>query len=375
MLPVFISDFSDVAPPYLVPQQDGLRWLAEAHAVAEGGLLNEERVRFYQKMLQRFGCHEPAIERRGTWLKDYTHLSWDGMRLHRLHENPRGAGMDERMRFFDEVTNRVVAEIFAQWEDEIPSDAIHVTCTGYSSPSSFQRWLGQKHPSVLVTHAYHMGCYASIPAIRMAAGFLSLGRKGAPVDVIHTELCTLHLNPGDHNPEQLVVQSLFADGVIGYRVRDESKSPAGLSLRLLAVAERLVPGSAELMKWVISEHGMAMTLSREVPTILKGVAEDFVGSLFHQAGLNFHDAKAEALFAIHPGGPKIIDSMESLLELKSWQTEFSRAILRSRGNMSSATLPYIWRDIAKSDCSKGQKIVSLAFGPGLTIAGAILEKN
>ena len=65
-----------------------------------------------------------------------------------------------------------------------------------------------------MTHAYHMGCYAAMPALRIAAGFVATGSRR--VDSSHTELCSLHLDPTDHRLEQLVVQSLFADGLIRY---------------------------------------------------------------------------------------------------------------------------------------------------------------
>ena len=87
-------------------------------------------------------------------------------------------------------------------------------------PSAAQRLVAAKGwgAATRVTHAYHMGCYAAFPALRMAAGFLSapdsLRASGLKrVDVVHTEMCSLHMNPLHHAAEQLVVQSLFADGV------------------------------------------------------------------------------------------------------------------------------------------------------------------
>jgi len=68
-------------------------------------------------------------------------------------------------------------------------------------------WLGR---STEVIHAYHMSCYASLPTIRLAAGLVATGKSR--VDIVHTEMCTLHMDPSQHLPEQLVVQTLFADG-------------------------------------------------------------------------------------------------------------------------------------------------------------------
>ena len=54
-----------------------------------------------------------------------------------------------------------------------PSDVVHVSCTGYVSPSAVQRLIERKHWNVRTqaTQVYHMGCYAALPALRVAAGF------------------------------------------------------------------------------------------------------------------------------------------------------------------------------------------------------------
>ena len=81
----------------------------------------------------------------------------------------------------------------------------------------------------------------------------------------------------------------------------------------------------------------------------------------------------KAVFAIHPGGPKIIDSIAHGLDLSEEQVSASIKILKSRGNMSSATLPHVWQQILSENYEDRQPIVSLAFGPGLSIFGSIFE--
>jgi predicted naringenin-chalcone synthase len=63
------------------------------------------------------------------------------------------------------------------------------------------------------------------------------------------------------------------------------------------------------------------------------------------------------------------------LQLKEHQMEHSQNVLREYGNMSSATLPHIWKEMLEDDrVPSGTPIITLAFGPGLTICGAVLEK-
>jgi predicted naringenin-chalcone synthase len=189
---------------------------------------------------------------------------------------------------------------------------------------------------------------------------------------VHTELCTLHVHPDDHAIEQLVVQSLFADGLIRYTMTPDDRGPG---LRLIASCEQLVAGSADAMSWRVSDHGMQMTLARDVPERIAGVLRDFVIDLYRRGGRDLDAAKA-SVFAVHPGGPRIIERVRQVLELDEAQVRASRGVLRDHGNMSSATLPHIWMRIAADpEVAPGTLIASLAFGPGLTVCGALLEKQ
>ena len=100
---------------------------------------------------------------------------------------------------------------------------------------------------------------------------------------MNTELCTLHFNPGDHSPEQLIVQSLFADGHIRYSLvpgDDRSLPDSGGGFEILAVREEIVPHSLDQMTWVLSERGFQMTLSRDVPGKIASCLPRFLSNLF-----------------------------------------------------------------------------------------------
>jgi predicted naringenin-chalcone synthase len=129
------------------------------------------------------------------------------------------------------------------------------------------------------------------------------------------------------------------------------------------------------MGWTLGDRGMLMTLAREVPEIIVGALKDFLKGLFASAGLRPEEALGRGLFAVHPGGPRIIDQVAAHLELSPEQVAASRAVLYDCGNMSSATLPHIWARIAADDSvHAGTLVASLAFGPGLTVYGAMLRK-
>jgi predicted naringenin-chalcone synthase len=368
---LLLGGFSAHIPETRFEQGQSLDWLAEAHAMAEAGMRGldpDARAEFARRMrraIGRFSCDPGNILARASVLADFRTHAWDDMTIYDLTRHPRGRGTAERIaRFADEV-ERYFGVAYAA-ETEPPPDLIHVTCTGYAAPSGAQRLIAKRGwgDATRVTHLYHMGCYAALPALRIAAGF------GGRVDIVHTELCTLHLDPGDHSPEQLVVQSLFADGLIRYALRPGGDRDPGL--QVLSDGERIIPDSAQSMQWIVGDAGLRMTLARDIPDQIAGAVRDFVDEICARAGV----APARARFAIHPGGPKIIDRVAEVVGLDETQIEHSRAVLAEHGNMSSATLPHIWMRLLRDPrVPPGTPIVSLAFGPGLTIAGATLRKQ
>lgn len=364
-----LFDFRMQRPAMEVEQARALEWILAMHLESEatrGAMGAEERAKFesrMRKLVFRCGCQPSQIARRGYALEDVKEV-------YDVARTPRGEGALARMRVYERETARLFDRLFDG--EDAPEEIVHVTCTGYVAPSAAQSLVARRGwgERTRVTHAYHMGCYASLPALRVAAGCLATS-DSRRADVVHTELCTLHLDPTDHSIEQIVVQSLFADGCMRYAVAREADAP---SLRCVATAERTLPDSAGSMRWVMADWGMQMVLARDIPEKVGGVLRAFVSDLLARARLSMGDLP-RAAFAVHPGGPRIIDAVRETLELDERQVATSRGVLRDYGNMSSATLPHVWqRMLADERIPRGTPIVSLAFGPGVTVSGAVFVK-
>jgi predicted naringenin-chalcone synthase len=380
MRSAYFSDFRAVPARHSSPQEDSLRWLAAAHAEAQAaaavpaGDARESRLVF-EAQLSRYGGRPGQIARRGHELPDFLSQDWDGHRVFRLRQSPRGLGLAERTDFYAEAAERLVAAALPP-ETAAPAHLIHVTCTGYVSPSAAQTLAARRGWPTTVTHCYGMGCAGAFPAARMAAAFASSlpGFAGAAqrADVVHTELCSLHLDPSDHAPDQLVAQGLFADGCVKYSVFPER--PAAPALELLGLREVLLPGCEDAMTWRPGPAAMRMTLSKAMPVLVLRRLKPFIEDLLAAAGAGL-DALAGCAFAVHPGGPRIVDAAREALGLSEEQVAWSRAVLREHGNMSSATIPYVWRAILEDPAvPSGTLVPSVAFGPGLTVSGAVFRK-
>ncbi len=362
---VALTGFESVLPTHVMGQTEAVAFCAEMHAnavFAEGHKLvvggdyqlTPESVR---SLALRYAIKPTQIARRY---------------FENLDLGVANANIYERAIYYGERAHEVLKELYPA-KGVRPAHIVHVTCTGYLSPSAPQRLVDDNHwnGQTDVTHAYHMGCYAALPAVRMAEGLVAA--RSPNVDIVHNEMCSLHFSTNDHSIEQLLVQSLFADGHIKYSAVPVDEAASGF--RVLNIGEQIVRDSHQDMSWAPTGLGMKMSLSKDVPSKIGGSLRSFLMRLLGaQDEQIFAKTLREADFAIHPGGPKIIEAVQSILELRPDQVVASQEVLKERGNMSSATLPHVWQKMLAQKGEPNKLVVSLAFGPGLTIFGALFER-
>jgi predicted naringenin-chalcone synthase len=108
-----------------------------------------------------------------------------------------------------------------------------------------------------------------------------------------------------------------------------------------------------------------MGLSPKVPEAVRDHVAPVVDGLLDRNGLTREEVTA---WAIHPGGPAIVDAVGEALGLDDEALEPSRATLREVGNCSSATVLMVLERLRPTGPT-----VALAFGPGLTLYGALLR--
>ena len=378
----YLSHFQTIRPSFESSQEHILEWLLAAHTKAEAttrqqDIHSPQINRFHEELkekLHRVSCKPDTIFRRGHEIKDFLHKNWSGMELYRLEELPQGEGLGKRNQLYAAIVDGIFERYYPE-QSAPPHDLIHVSCTGYASPSGAQKIVAKRNwgKQTMIAHAYHMGCYASIPALRIAFGLnKNQNNKEGCTDIVHTELCTLHYNPARHATDQLIIHSLFADGFIKYSALSEKKGP---SLKIWGILEQLIPNSTELMLWNLDSYGFSFFLDKEIPLQIARSLPGFFKELCERAGVKETEIIDKAIFAIHPGGPKIIKYIKKYLGCSDTQIQISYSILNKYGNMSSCTLPQMWSEICEdSQIPDGTKVVSIAFGPGLTMAGVILEK-
>jgi alpha-pyrone synthase len=197
-----------------------------------------------------------------------------------------------------------------------------------------------------------MGCYAAINAFKLARHIVRSEPK-ARVLAVNLEMCTLHLQ---ETPDLETILSflLWGDGCAASLITAEEE---GLELESFHAV--LLPQSRELITWIIGDIGFDMVLSGQVPAAIQTALTSGTSEILNGTPLDEID-----LWAIHPGGRTVLDAVERALALDPTKLAASRGVLRDFGNMSSATVTFVLREIARN-ARPGEAGCAMSFGPGL----------
>ena len=247
---------------------------------------------------------------------------------------------------------------------------IVVSCTGMYAPGldiDLVKSL-KLNSNIHRTCINFMGCYASFNAIKLADTFCR-AEPNAKVLVVCTELCTLHFQK-ENTENNMLANALFADGSAALLI--ESQPRKGVNLLPESFYCDLAYEGEQDMAWSIGDLGFEMQLSSYVPAVIQKGIGKLTSSLLSNISQKLSDI---SYFAIHPGGKKILEAIEQELHVDKEQNHFAYAVLKKFGNMSSPTVLFVLNEVLKSvhGNDDGKRILSFAFGPGLTLESMVLE--
>jgi alpha-pyrone synthase len=277
---------------------------------------------------------------------------------------------------------KAVAKLGA-FDPRLVTHLVVASCTGFYAPGLdvelvSELGLGRDVSRIQVGF---QGCHAGLTSLRLADSLCRADRE-ALVLVVCIELCTLHLQiePSDDN---LLANSLFGDGAAALFVAGSRSGPALAAasggaggagtadrLEIVAAGSWLEPGTQGEMAWELGDTGFQMRLSALVPRILGLNTGQFLATALALPPEQVRDLD---FWAVHPGGPAILDQVERSLGLGPESLDASRAVLRDYGNMSSPTVFFVLARAWDELPAMAGRGVALAFGPGLTLEAVLLE--
>ncbi len=278
--------------------------------------------------------------------------------------------VNEAKRLLPELAGRAIDRCPGIGVDDI-THVITVSCTGFFNPGPDLCLVDSLGLSSAVQRYQlgFMGCYAAIPALRMADQFCRAD-PSAVVLVTCIELCTLHMqSSGDL--DSVVANSVFADGLAAALVSARQPAAGQRAFAISHFASGLAREGVNDMAWDIGDTGFKMILSKYVSRIIGAGIKEIVDAAFAASG---RSADGIRTWAVHPGGRAILDTVESSLNLRPEDIAASRETLSRYGNMSSATILYVLAAVLHDPGTRdGESVCALAFGPGLTIETSVLD--
>jgi alkylresorcinol/alkylpyrone synthase len=236
-----------------------------------------------------------------------------------------------------------------------------VTSTGIATPSIDALLVNRLslRSDMKRTPVFGLGCLAGAAGIARAADYLR-AYPGQVAMLVSVELCSLTFQRRDLSIPNIVASGLFGDGAAAVAMVGEARANGGPTV----VASRSVfyPQTEEVMGWDITEEGFRVVLSADVPRMVREhIREDVDGFLADQ-GLSRREISS---YVCHPGGPKVLEALQEVLELPQEALALTWDSLKRVGNLSSASVLMVLADTLETHRPPpGSHGLMLAMGPG-----------
>jgi alkylresorcinol/alkylpyrone synthase len=242
---------------------------------------------------------------------------------------------------------------------------VTVSTTGIATPSREAR-VGPRlglRPDVRRVPVFGLGCAGGVSGLALTAR-LAASEPGTHWLFVTVETCSISIRLDSDDPAAIVATALFGDGAAAAVV---TAGEGGLAT-LKGSAEKLWPDTLGIMGWRVEDPGLGVMFDRAIPPFIEAELADAVDEMCIQLGIAREDI---GRFCCHPGGVKVIDAIETALELNQGELNLEREVLNDFGNMSAPTVLFVLERLLKRGLP--QRALMTAFGPGFTCAGLMLE--
>ncbi len=302
--------------------------------------------------------------------------------LARLHKNVAVEGRHLAMapeKYYDLNTwgqaNDVWIEVAQELGEQALCRALHhaglepreigalffTSVTGISSPSIDALLINRMglSPNIRRLPIFGLGCVAGAAGIARAADYVRAYPKQAAA-LVSVELCSLTIQREDLSVANLISSGLFADGSAAVIVTGDELNANGPEI--VATKSIFYPDTEEMMGWKVSEKGFRITLSPQVPVLIRENLGRDMDTFLAEQGLKKSDIGS---WVLHTGGPKVLEATAAALELNDGQLDASWDCLKKVGNLSSASVLVVLEDVMRNRRPEpGTLGILAAMGPG-----------
>jgi chalcone synthase len=257
---------------------------------------------------------------------------------------------------------------------------VFATTSGVNMPGAdhaLAKLLGLK-PNVKRVMLYQTGCFGGATVLRVAKD-LAENNAGARVLAVCSEVTAVtYRAPNENHLDGLVGSALFGDGAGVFVVGADPKPEEKPLFEVHWAGETILPESDGAIDGHLTEAGLIFHLMKDVPGLISKNIEKFLTEARKVAGSpDWNDM----FWAVHPGGPAILDQVEAKLKLTHDKMQGSRDVLSEYGNMSSSSVLFVLDQIRQRSLKMGVSTTGeghefgffIGFGPGLTLETLVLR--
>lgn len=266
-------------------------------------------------------------------------------------------------------------------EQDIPYEAVDlivfVSSTGIATPS-LDTYLMNERPireDVSRMPLWGLGCAGGAIGISRAYDWLTAHPEKTAL-IVSCELCSLTFQKDDNQKSNLIGTALFGDGVSAALLVGERSAYLSyvkeVKPQIKRTSSATMKNSNSVMGWNITNDGLEVVFSKSIPALVQTFWRKHISSFLQDNIINKNEIHS---IIAHPGGKKVLEAMEDVLQVPQEKFKHSYRVLGNHGNMSSATVFYVLHEWLKEEVQKKEKSILSALGPGFSSELLILEWN
>lgn len=331
--------------------------------------------------------HQTAGEKSGI-KKRFFHINEEILGAHPDFNDREKPSLEARIEMtateVPKLAACAAANAIAEW-GRPATDITHIVFSTYSgarTPSADLRLaslLGLR-PSVCRTTLSLHGCSGGIRALHLAKD-IAENNHGARVLVVCSEISLIsYCGPTDGCVDSVLGPGLFGDGagavILGAGPVAGTERPL---FETVCAMQTTIPMTEDAITTQFARGGMDYHIGKQVPTIVEQTIKQCLLDVTESLGIDVVTWN-DLFWAVHPGGRAILDSVEAALRLETEKLAASRHVLSEYGNMSSATVVFVLKELhrrltAKDDGDEetAEWGAMIAFGPGITVEIMVLR--
>jgi alkylresorcinol/alkylpyrone synthase len=242
---------------------------------------------------------------------------------------------------------------------------VTVSTTGIATPSLEAR-VGPRmglRGDVRRLPVFGLGCAGGVNGLAIASR-MAAAEPGANWLFVTVETGSISIRLDSDDPAAVVATALFGDGAAAAVVTAGEHSLA----RITGSAEKLFPDTQRIMGWDVEDSGLSVVFDRAIPPFIEEHLAPTIDAMCVSMGVERDNIDR---LCCHPGGVKVIDAIETALQLNQGELNLEREVLHDYGNMSAPTVLFVLDRLLKQGMP--DRVLMTAFGPGFTCAGLMLE--